>query len=78
MVLKKDEGKRAASFYHMEEAKNVNKQPKKNKKKTQPLVIHCLLQATPFHLCHCEKEIGREEGGRRKSLPPGPLLVFVC
>lgn len=26
--------------------------------KMQPLVIHCLLQATPFHLCHCEKERG--------------------
>lgn len=54
-VLKKDEG-------------NVQlfgvvwkKQKMPTSSKMQPLVIRCLLQATPFHLCHCEKERG---GGR--------------
>lgn len=37
------------------------KQKMSTSSKMQPLVLHCLLQAKPFHLCHCEKKREREE-----------------
>lgn len=53
--LKKDEGS-------MQVVGMVWKKQKRHmSSKMQPLVIGCLLQATPFHLCQCEKERG---GGR--------------
>lgn len=69
--VKQKTGKRAASWHGMEEANNVNKQQNAASCAPLPAPSHTI---SPLPLW--EGERGRR--GRRKSLPPGPLLVSVC